>query len=208
VGQILRQDPNSVQNAEPNKNEKVNPNPVNNSNLFHKLLSFQYPVSIVTNRQNIIPFILTTVLVLTISGSLFIAAKGQATNSTAESHGASGNSTSITDNLSINPPIIAHNSFYVIQSDTMLPALHKGDIIGVENRTSFNDLKIGYIIAYKSPGVREDTGQPEIIVHRIKQIYATPEGERVLGTKGDANPHSINLIDYPVTPDKYGLNLI
>ncbi len=85
----------------------------------------------------------------------------------------------------------------------MLPALRKGDIIGVENRTSFNDLKIGDIIVYKSPGVREDTGQPEFIVHRIKQIYATPEGERVLRTKGDANPKSINLIDYPVTPDKY-----
>ena len=86
-------------------------------------------MSIVTNRQNIIPFILTTVLVLTISGSLFIAAKGQATNSTAESHGASGNSTSITDNLSIDPPILGH--IYVVQSDTMLPALHKGDSMGL-----------------------------------------------------------------------------
>jgi signal peptidase I len=170
---------------------------------FHKLLSFQYPVSIVTNRQNIIPFILTAVLALTISGSLVIAAKGQASNSTAESDGASSNSTSITDNLSINPPIIGDNSFYVIQSDTMLPTLRNGDIIGVENRTSFNDLKIGDIIVYKSPGEREDTGQPEVIVHRVKQIYVTPQGERVLRTKGDANPHSIYLIDYPILSKNY-----
>jgi signal peptidase I len=81
----------------------------------------------------------------------------------------------------------------------MLPALHKGDIIGVENRTSFSDLKIGDIIVFKSSGEREDTGQPEIIVHRIKQIYATPQGERIIRTKGDAKPQSIYLIDYPVT---------
>lgn len=85
----------------------------------------------------------------------------------------------------------------------MLPALHNGDIVGVQNRTSFNDLKIGDIIAFKSPGVREDTGQPEVILHRVKQIYTTPQGERVLRTKGDANPNSIYLIDYPVTSDKY-----
>ena len=103
----------------------------------------------------------------------------------------------------MNPPIIRHNSLYVVQSDTMLPILRKGDIIGVENHTSFNELKIGDIIAFKSPGVREDTGQPEIIVHRIKQIYTTPQGETILRTKGDANPNSISLIDYPVKSDNY-----
>jgi signal peptidase I len=169
---------------------------------FRKLVSFQYLVSIVTNRHYLAPLILATALALTISSSFFTVVKGQATNSTVEKD-ASGNSTSNTDNLSINPPIIGHNSFYVIQSDTMLPTLRKGNILGVENHTSFNDLKIGDIIVFKSPGEREDTGQPELIVHRVKQMYVTPQGERVIRTKGDANPHSIYLIDYPVTSDKY-----
>ncbi|HYZ50038.1 MAG TPA: signal peptidase I [Nitrososphaeraceae archaeon] len=146
-------------------------------------------MSIVTKRQTLIPF---TIAALTVYTTLFIPAYGQASNST-----------SIADELSINPPIIRHNSLYVVQSDTMLPILRKGDIVGVENHTSFNQLKIGDIIAFKSPGVREDTGQPEIIVHRIKQIYATPQGETMLRTKGDANPNSINLIDYPVKSDNY-----
>lgn len=135
------------------------------------------------------------------SGSVFITAYGQAANSTATSDAV--NSTSTTDNPSINPPLIGHSSFYLVQSDTMLPALRRGDILGVENRTSFNDLKIGDIIVFKSPGLREDTGEHEIIVHRVAKIYTTPQGERIIRAKGDANPNSIYLIDYPVTSDRY-----
>jgi hypothetical protein len=134
---------------------------------FHKRLSLQNLVPIGANTQSTGCFTLTILLMLMVSGGLSIAAYGQAANSTAKNDDM--NSTSIADNLSVNPPIIGHNSFYIVQSDTMLPALRKGDIVGVENRTSFNDLKIGDIIVYKSPGVREDTGQPEIIVHRDNQ---------------------------------------
>jgi hypothetical protein len=64
-------------------------------------------------------------------------------------------------------------------------------------------LKVGDIIVFESPGVREDTGQPEVIINRVKQICTTPQGERVIRTQGDANPHSIYLIDYPILSNNY-----
>jgi signal peptidase len=64
-------------------------------------------------------------------------------------------------------------------------------------------LKVGDIIVFRSPGVREDTGEPEVIVHRVAKIYTTPQGERIIRTKGDANPHSIYLIDYPILSSNY-----
>jgi signal peptidase I len=103
-----------------------------------------------------------------------------------------------------------NNPFYVVASDSMVPNLKVGDLLMVQHASSsspspssFNSLKVGDIIVFKSPGVREDTGQPEVIVHRVKQIYITPQGERVLRTKGDANPHSIYLIDYPILSNNY-----
>ena len=103
-----------------------------------------------------------------------------------------------------------NNPFYVVASESMVPKLKVGDLLLVQHASasspsssSFNNLKIGDIIVFKSPGVREDTGQPEVIVHRVKQIYITPQGERILRTKGDANPHSIYLIDYPILSNNY-----
>ena len=103
-----------------------------------------------------------------------------------------------------------NNPFYVVASESMIPKLKVGDLLLVQHASgsspspsSFNNLKIGDIIVFKSPGVREDTGQPEVIVHRIKQIYITPQGERILRTQGDANPHSIYLIDYPILSNNY-----
>ena len=103
-----------------------------------------------------------------------------------------------------------NNPFYVVASESMVPKLKVGDLLLVQHASgsspspsSFNNLKIGDIIVFKSPGVREDTGQPEVIVHRIKQVYITPNGERILRTQGDANPHSIYLIDYPILSNNY-----
>jgi signal peptidase len=103
-----------------------------------------------------------------------------------------------------------NNPFYVVASESMVPKLKIGDLLLVQHASasspspsSFNNLKIGDIIVFKSPGLREDTGQPEVIVHRIKQIYITPQGERILRTQGDANPHSIYLIDYPILSNNY-----
>ena len=101
-----------------------------------------------------------------------------------------------------------NNPFYVVASDSMVPKLKVGDLLMVQHGSvsfpsSFNNLKVGDIIVFRSPGVREDTGEPEVIVHRVAKIYTTIQGERIIRTKGDANPHSIYLIDYPITSNNY-----
>jgi signal peptidase I len=103
-----------------------------------------------------------------------------------------------------------NNPFYVVASDSMVPKLKVGDLLMVQHgsvssnpSSSFNNLKAGDIIVFKSPGVREDTGEREVIVHRVAKIYTTPQGERIIRTKGDANPHSIYLIDYPILSNNY-----
>jgi signal peptidase len=103
-----------------------------------------------------------------------------------------------------------NNPFYVVASDSMVPKLKVGDLLMVQHdsisstsSSSFNNLKVGDIIVFRSPGVREDTGEPEVIVHRVAKIYTTPQGERIIRTKGDANPHSIYLIDYPILSSNY-----
>ena len=101
------------------------------------------------------------------------------------------------------------NPFYVVASDSMVPKLKVGDLLMVQHGSvssspsSYDNLKVGDIIVFKSPGVSEDTGQPEVIVHRVAKIYTTYQGERIIRTKGDANPHSIYLIDYPITSSNY-----
>jgi signal peptidase len=100
------------------------------------------------------------------------------------------------------------NPFYVVASDSMVPKLKVGDLLmiqhgSVSSPSSYNNLKVGDIIVFRSPGVREDTGQPEVIVHRVAKIYTTYQGERIIRTKGDANPHSIYLLDYPITSNNY-----
>jgi signal peptidase I len=102
------------------------------------------------------------------------------------------------------------NPFYVVASDSMVPKLKVGDLLMVQHgsgssfpSSSYSNLKVGDIIVFRSPGVREDTGEPEVIVHRVAKIYTTPQGERIIRTKGDANPHSIYLIDYPILSSNY-----
>jgi signal peptidase I len=103
-----------------------------------------------------------------------------------------------------------NNPFYVVASDSMVPKLKVGDLLMVQHgggssfpSSSYSNLKAGDIIVFRSPGVREDTGEPEVIVHRVAKIYTTPQGERIIRTKGDANPHSIYLIDYPILSSNY-----
>jgi hypothetical protein len=91
----------------------------------------------------IVSYLTLTTLLIT-QGSLFISAQGQATNSTTDSYNSNANSTA--DNLSKNPPFIGSSSFYVVSSSNMMPTLRKGDIVGIENQTSFDNLKVGDII--------------------------------------------------------------
>ena len=102
------------------------------------------------------------------------------------------------------------NPFYVVASGSMVPTLNIGDLVIVNHdnsSSSFNNLKIGDIIVFKMPGINE-MGQHITIVHRVAQILSlkrVDNGEtfRVVRTKGDANPISIPLLDYPIREQNY-----
>jgi signal peptidase I len=102
-----------------------------------------------------------------------------------------------------------YGKFYVVFSDSMIPNLNTGDIVFVENedhkiRSSFDKLKIGDIIVFK-PGSSAilDQESAKTIVHRVIEVEIDPNGTRVIRTKGDANPYSIQSLDYPIIKEDY-----
>jgi signal peptidase len=113
-----------------------------------------------------------------------------------------------------------YNPFYVVASGSMIPNLNVGDLVIVRNNTisssindnnnnnnnpySFNNLKVGDIIIFKSPGT-DNNGEHLTIVHRIAKIAIDKRdgGSRVIRTKGDANPSSIPFLDYPLREVNY-----
>jgi signal peptidase len=98
------------------------------------------------------------------------------------------------------------NPFYVVSSGSMIPTLNVGDLVIIQhsdnNSSSFNNLKVGDIIVFKSYGVTR-TGQHLSIVHRVAAIRMDIHSNRIIRTKGDANPSSIPLVDYPITEKNY-----
>jgi signal peptidase len=113
----------------------------------------------------------------------------------------------------------ANNRFYVVVSESMTPNLNTGDIVIVKHgkedgrpsfsSSSFNNLKIGDIIVFKR--LDKSDAEPhnaviprhDIIVHRVVQVMNDSSGDRILRTKGDANPYSIKIVDFPVKEEDY-----
>ena len=97
--------------------------------------------------------------------------------------------------------------FYVVVSESMIPSLRTGDAILISSDdatcSTFNCLKVGDIIVFE-PNSRPKDSQPgEIIVHRVQAIGLDADNQRVLRTKGDANPNSLETVDYPITENQY-----
>jgi signal peptidase len=105
-----------------------------------------------------------------------------------------------------------NNPFYVVSSGSMIPNLNVGDYViikhsdsnSINDNSSFNRLKIGDIIIFKTPGVSAE-GEHKVIVHRVAQIINadSTDEERIIRTKGDANPYSIRYLDYPIKEENY-----
>jgi signal peptidase len=105
----------------------------------------------------------------------------------------------------------ANDRFYVVVSESMRPNINTGDIVIIKQEKkdpssssslSFNNLKIGDIIAFKRLNT-SDGGSYDTIVHRVVQVINDPSGDRILRTKGDANPYSIKLVDFPIKEENY-----
>jgi len=87
------------------------------------------------------------------------------------------------------------NPFYVVSSGSMIPAINVYDVIVVKENIPFDHIKVGDVIAFKSPTTKE------IIVHRVAQIL--DQNPLEIRTKGDANQNSIPGIDLPITRSNY-----
>lgn len=85
------------------------------------------------------------------------------------------------------------NPFYIVSSGSMIPTLNVNDILVVGDGNSFNDVHLGDIIVFHRPA-----GEDKVIVHRVAEIQTDSRGERVITTKGDANPASIPGTDFPI----------
>lgn len=90
------------------------------------------------------------------------------------------------------------NPFYVVSSGSMEPVLKQYDILVVRDGQSFDDLKVGEIIVFHRP-----EGGDRVIVHRVAEITEDSNGNRIIRTKGDANPGSIPGTDYPIRKSDY-----
>ena len=94
--------------------------------------------------------------------------------------------------------------FYVVASGSMIPNLNINDFVVINHNVPFNSLKIGDIIVFKTYGADPESGQHMIIVHRVAEIITDESnGQKVIRTKGDANPGSIPGVDYPIFQQNY-----
>ncbi|MCJ7509916.1 MAG: signal peptidase I [Dehalococcoidia bacterium] len=75
--------------------------------------------------------------------------------------------------------MLGYNS-YVIYSGSMQPAVKVGSLL-VSRPVDVNDLRVGDVITYRSPG------NHTMLTHRIVDMRQE-DGEWVFQTKGDANP--------------------
>jgi len=68
----------------------------------------------------------------------------------------------------------------VIVSGAMEPVMYRGDIVIVDQNPS--SVQVGDIVVYNA------TWYPGPVIHRVKQIYETSNGNTYLIMKGDNNP--------------------
>ena len=95
------------------------------------------------------------------------------------------------------------NPVYVVASGSMIPNLNINDFVIVSHNVPFSSLNVGDIIVFKTYGT-DESGQHVIIVHRVTEIVTDPSnGQKVIRTKGDANPGSIPGVDYPIFQPLY-----
>jgi signal peptidase I len=94
--------------------------------------------------------------------------------------------------------VFGANPFYVVSSGSMVPVLNVNDVLIVRDGGSWEGLTIGDIIVFNRP-----VGEDRVIVHRIADIDVDRDDERIVRTRGDANPASIPGTDYPIKQDNY-----
>ncbi|QLH10819.1 signal peptidase I [Nitrosarchaeum sp. AC2] len=86
-------------------------------------------------------------------------------------------------------------SIYRVSTGSMSPAFEVGDIVLLDKKIAFDDLRVGDVIVFERP-----EGEYRIIISRIIDIDYT-ENQKTITTKGDANPASIPGTNFPIIKD-------
>jgi signal peptidase I len=101
-----------------------------------------------------------------------------------------------------------NHELYIVTSDSMIPSLNPGDAAVISRddteHSAFAQLKRGDIIIFEvSSPLSKSENDTRTVVHRIVNIETDSGGKRIISTKGDANPSSIQGVDYHITEDSY-----
>jgi signal peptidase I len=101
-----------------------------------------------------------------------------------------------------------NHELYIVTSHSMVPSLNPGDAAVISrdkfDHSAFAQLKRGDIIVFEvSLPLSKSENDTRTVVHRIVEIETDSGGKRIISTKGDANPSSIQGVDYYITEDSY-----
>ncbi len=86
-------------------------------------------------------------------------------------------------------------SFYRVSTGSMSPTFEVGDMVLLDKKIPFDDLQVDDIIVFERP-----QDKSRIIISRIIDIDYT-ENQKIITTKGDANPSSIPGTNFPIIKD-------
>ena len=105
--------------------------------------------------------------------------------------------------------------FTIVTGTSMQPTIMPGTIALID-KTPFNQLKIGDIIVFTpqvaletscndspSSSLTSETPVPCYIIHRIVSIVTNSQGQRIITTKGDNNPASLEYYDTNIDSSMY-----
>jgi signal peptidase len=101
-----------------------------------------------------------------------------------------------------------NHELYIVTSNSMVPSLNPGDAAVISRddteHSAFSQLMRGDIIIFEvSSPLSKSENDTRTVVHRIVDIETDSSGKRIISTKGDANPLSIQGVDYHITEDSY-----
>jgi signal peptidase I len=101
-----------------------------------------------------------------------------------------------------------NHELYIVTSNSMVPTLNPGDAALISrdetDLSAFAQLKRGDIIIFEaSAPLSKSENDNRTVVHRIMKIETDSGGKRIILTKGDANPSSIQGVDYHITEESY-----
>jgi len=94
--------------------------------------------------------------------------------------------------------VFSQQNIWQVSTGAMQPLIQPLDRIKFDSTIPFENLEVDDIIIFYKPS------DPRLVlVSRIVDISTESQGERIITTKGDANPQPIDGTDFPITKKEY-----